>query len=71
MGLFSASTRFTQEMEEKGPGWGEGGLDWGAGEGGCFSALFTSPVNPHYPGPWSLASPAFRASAIEGVLADC
>lgn len=24
MGLFSASTRFTQEMEEKGPGWGKG-----------------------------------------------
>jgi len=26
MGLFSVSTRFTQEMEEKGLGWGKG--DW-------------------------------------------
>lgn len=42
MGLFffSGSTRFTQEMEEKGPDWRgkRGDEGWGVGEGSCFSA---------------------------------
>lgn len=62
MGLFfffSASTRFTQEMEEKGPGPGKRGTGLGSGWGRQLFSFFTSQVNPHYQDPWSLVSATF------------
>lgn len=65
MELFSANTRFTHEMDEKGLCWG----DW-SGERVRVVAfqLLYKPSEPSLSGPWSLLGAAFRPRAIEGLF---
>lgn len=69
MGLFFFIKRTIYSGDgRKGAGLGKGGTGLGSGWGWLLFSSFTSQVNPHYLGPWSLESTVFRTSAIEGVF---
>lgn len=68
MGLFFSEHTIYSGDGRKGAGLGKRGTGVGSGGGWLLFSSFTSQVNPHYPGPWSLVSAAFRPSAIEGLF---
>lgn len=65
--FFQAAHDLLRRWKKGGVGLVGKGVDWG-GCGLLLFSSFTSQVNPHYPGPWSLVTAAFRAFAIEGLF---